>query len=101
MWMLALLSSARGFPIQNLCLFARGWRGINIDANPEAIALFRKTRPRDISVCIGVGEKAEVATYYSFSEPAFNTFDPEAASVVTNTRRQIIDERSVEVKPPS
>src|ERR1043166_5586415 len=30
--------------------YQRGWRGINIDATPGSSALFKKVRPRDISI---------------------------------------------------
>lgn len=84
-----------------LC-YLQGWRGINIDANAEAIALFRKTRPRDINVSIGVGEKAEKSTFYIFDEPALNTFDAKVAqNVVNNSAYKIIGERIVKVMPLS
>ena len=31
-------------------LYCRGWRGLNIDANPGSMTLFQKLRPRDINV---------------------------------------------------
>ena len=36
-------------------LYRRGWRGINIDANPGSMVEFRRVRPRDINVEAGVG----------------------------------------------
>lgn len=59
-------------------LYKKGWRGINIDANPHSIALFEKARPDDENVCSGVGSPA-VLTYYEFSDPAVNTFDARKA----------------------
>jgi FkbM family methyltransferase len=89
------------FSNTHLC-YLQGWRGINIDANVEAIALFRETRPKDINVSIGVGEKAEKLTFYIFNEPALNTFDAKVAqNVVNNTPYKIIGERIVEVMPLS
>lgn len=63
----ALLPEKQGFyvdvgafhPVQlsNTYLFYRkGWRGIEIDANPNAAMLFRRRRPRDIMVECAVGE---------------------------------------------
>src|ERR1700726_1466588 len=47
------------YRFSNTCYFyRRGWRGINIDPNPEAIAAFRRDRPHDINVCVGVSEEA-------------------------------------------
>jgi len=82
--------------------YLQGWRGINIDANAEAITLFREMRPRDVNVSIGIGENAEKSTFYIFNEPAFNTFDAKVAeNVVNNSSYKIIDERIVEVMPLS
>lgn len=82
--------------------YSQGWRGINIDANAESIALFQEMRPRDINVSIGVGEKAEKSTFYIFNEPALNTFDAEVAQyVVNNYPYKIIEEKVVEVLPLS
>ena len=56
-------------------LFKQGWNGINIDANPETITLFKKARPQDINLNVGVSGKEESLTYHKFSDPAVNTFD--------------------------
>ncbi len=60
-------------------LHKQGWRGINIDANPDTINLFKKARPTDINLLLGVSGKAETLTYHTFQDPACNTFsDTEA-----------------------
>lgn len=56
-------------------LFKQGWRGINIDANPETIQFFKKARPDDINLNIGVSKSTNTLTYHRFSDPAVNTFD--------------------------
>lgn len=64
----------------NTCLFHRmGWRGINIDPDPEAIRLFARERPADINLCIGIADRAGALSYYTFNEPALNTFDEKLA----------------------
>jgi FkbM family methyltransferase len=46
-------------------LYRRGWRGLNIDLDAAKIALFRRVRPRDISVCAAVkGSESGTATVY-------------------------------------
>lgn len=59
--------------------YRKGWRGINIEANPESIELFEKFRKRDINLNIAVGLKKGKMKYYMFNEPALNTFDEELA----------------------
>ncbi len=69
------------FRFSNTCYFhRRGWRGINIDPNPDAIAAFRLARPADMNVCVGISGTPGVLTYHLFNEPALNTFDPILAS---------------------
>ena len=64
----------------NTCLFHRmGWRGINIDADPEAMRLFARERPADINVCVGISDAAGMLTYHVFNESALNTFDERLA----------------------
>jgi len=83
-------------------LYRHGWSGINIDANMDAIALFRKWRPRDINVFIGVGEIPEKLKFYVFNEPALNTFDPNLAHRVSNNSTyKIVEERFIDVMPLS
>ncbi|MCW5896052.1 MAG: FkbM family methyltransferase [Bacteroidetes bacterium] len=61
----------------NTYLFYKiGWSGINIDAMPGAMEMFRKLRPRDINIEAAVGKTVRTLTYTMFDEPALNTFDP-------------------------
>ena len=55
--------------------YKRGWRGINIEPSPEALQPFKRERPRDTNLALGVAEQAGELTYYVFNEPALNTFD--------------------------
>jgi FkbM family methyltransferase len=64
------------FRFSNTCYFhRRGWRGINIDADPNAIAAFQLVRPRDINLCVGVSDAPGRMNFHRFNEPALNTFD--------------------------
>jgi FkbM family methyltransferase len=55
--------------------YKRGWRGINVEPNPASIRSFKRERPRDINLQVGVSDVTGSATYYEFDEPALNTFD--------------------------
>jgi len=55
--------------------YRRGWHGINIEPNPDAIRAFQSDRPRDTNLAIGISNRAETLTYHLFNEPALNTFD--------------------------
>lgn len=70
----------------NTCyLSRRGWYGINVDPLPEAIELFRKARPRDINLNVGVSLAGGVMRYFRFNDSAYNTFDEALAD---ETRRR-------------
>ena len=55
--------------------YTRGWSGINIEPNADAIALFEKVRDRDINVNCGIGYEEKTMKYYKFEDASFNTFD--------------------------
>ena len=61
-------------------LYKRGWRGINVDAAPGSMDLFKKVRPRDINVEAALGVGDEKLTFYVFNEPALNTLDKDLAA---------------------
>lgn len=59
--------------------YLKGWKGINIDALPGMKVLFDRERPNDINVEVGVSKYNTSLKYYSFNEPALNTFDSSEA----------------------
>jgi FkbM family methyltransferase len=58
-------------------LYRRGWRGINIDATPGAMAVFRHWRPEDINIECLVSTDARPRPYFLHDEPALNTMSEE------------------------
>lgn len=88
------------FRFSNTCYFHRfGWHGINIDADPDAIAAFARHRPTDTNLCLGVGSQPGHLTFYRFNEPALNTFDAElAASRTQGGSYRVIESREVPVR---
>lgn len=60
-------------------LYRRGWRGLNIDANPGSMTLFQHVRPKDINIEAAVSSVSQELTYYVFNEPALNTFKRDLA----------------------
>lgn len=62
----------------NTYLFYKsGWRGINIDAMPGSMDLFKMYRPLDINIETPVLREIGMLTYYEFNEPALNGFSKE------------------------
>jgi FkbM family methyltransferase len=56
--------------------YRRGWRGINVDAQPGSMRPFRQIRSEDTNIEVGVGSTPGSFPYFRFDEPALNTFDP-------------------------
>jgi len=55
----------------------RGWSGINIDAMPGSMVLFKAIRARDINIEAAIAKERKEMTFFMFQEPAFNSFDEE------------------------
>ncbi len=81
-------------------LYRRGWRGVAIDADPDAIEAFRRERPRDIPINAALGAEAGHATLHRFSDRSMNTIDPAwAAAAKANPRKRSLGEIEVERWP--
>lgn len=59
--------------------YIRGWKGVNVDAMPGSMELFKRYRSRDINVEAGVSDVSGEMIFYEFDEPAVNTFNKEDA----------------------
>lgn len=56
-------------------LYKRGWKGINVEPNPDSLKLFTKLRPKDLNLNFGIASQTGVLKYFMFNEPALNTFE--------------------------
>ncbi len=61
-----------------------GWRGINIDADPELMRAFEQQRPGDTNLTVGVSDTAGRMRLHKFDDPALNTFDDAIAEKLVN-----------------
>jgi len=80
-------------------LYRRGWRGLNVDASPGSMSLFRRLRPRDINVEAGISAESAELKFYVFNDPALNTFDKQLADERVGTVYSIVDEVNLPVRP--
>ncbi len=79
--------------------YRRGWRGINIEPNPEIVEVFRRERKRDINLQVGIAGRESVLTYYLFNDPALNTFDGAlAAQREEATAYRVVETRKIPVQ---
>jgi FkbM family methyltransferase len=78
--------------------YQMGWRGINIEPNPGALALFKKYRPRDINLDCGVSDVQGQLLYYITNESALNSFCRELAEKRTSQKNyNIVDKKLINV----
>jgi FkbM family methyltransferase len=77
--------------------YRRGWCGINVDALPGTQKMFQRMRPRDITIECGVGSQKGVLKYFSFNEPALNTFSEQEAKKKDCPPYHIIDTLQIPV----
>lgn len=76
--------------------YKEGWRGINIEPNPDALKAFNLERPKDINLQLGVSDVASILEYYYFDEPALNTFDPNVVKErLANTSYKVVNKEGV------
>lgn len=78
--------------------YRHGWRGINIEPNPDVSRSFARQRERDINLTVAIGEKAELLTYFRFNDPALNTFDSNLARSRESREYYVVDQLSVPVR---
>lgn len=76
--------------------YDRGWHGINIEPNPDRIALFSRERTRDTNLNIGVGSKTQRALFYEFEPATFSTFSRSEAAMLREAGYPV--KRTVEIE---
>jgi FkbM family methyltransferase len=76
--------------------YKKGWNGINIDAKPGSMKLFKKQRARDINLEVGISKEEGNLDLYIFNESAYNTFSKELADSYKSN--EILFDKKVMVK---
>lgn len=56
-------------------LYQRGWRGIAIDPDPDAISAFEQVRPEDKALHLAIGTQPGQVKLHLFSDRSMNTVD--------------------------
>jgi len=59
--------------------YLRGWRGINIEPDPENFKTFKVKRKRDVNLNIGIGRKKSRVNFYKFNPSTLSTFSTQTA----------------------
>jgi FkbM family methyltransferase len=77
--------------------YERGWRGVNVEPQPEIFERLAADRPRDVNLNAGVARSAGVLTFYQDPRsPGLSTFREDVAAQ-TRAEGGVILERTVPV----
>jgi len=76
--------------------YLTGWAGITIEPNPDIAGEFKRLRPRDTHLVMGVSAKPGVFTYYKFNDPKINSFAEEQSRRMASP---IVGQQDVECLP--
>ncbi len=68
----------------------KGWKGINIEPNPDIIKRFNIFRKKDINLNIGVGPEARDLDFYVFDENTLSTFDKLSADEFSKIGHRVV-----------
>ena len=80
----------------NTFLFYRqGWRGINIEADPQAMEAFNCNRTRDLNLSLGISNQAGYRDLFIFQAAAYNTFSEEVAKSYQQQGEILVKKESV------
>ena len=82
-------------------LYKRGWRGINIDAMPGSMKIFRWIRPLDINIESGVALVDAQFSYFEFKEKALNTFNDSLANQYISGGSELTSRVQLRARPLS
>lgn len=78
----------------------KGWRGINIEPNPELYEKLKENRPNDINLNIGISPESGQLTFYEMTADTLSSFNKEVAlKLGKKFNAQIKSEKLIEVEP--
>lgn len=70
--------------------YQKGWRGLNIDAMPRSMELFKKLRPRDINIEVAISNAQKEGQYHISNSGALNTFSKERVRAIKKMHEYLI-----------
>ena len=83
-----------------LRFYQRGWHGINVEPNSVLADEFRRRRPDDINLNVGIASQAGDLTFYRMEPSTLSTFDQDAVTDnLEHPGARLIEETRVAVEP--
>lgn len=84
--------------LSNTALFYNtGSTGINIEANPMLINAFKRQRPRDINLNVGISDKKEELDFFLMEDNTLSTFSKSEAEAMVKNGHRILETKKVEL----
>jgi FkbM family methyltransferase len=79
--------------------YNKGWRGINIEPNPQRLWLFNIFRRGDKNLNIGVGGEKSEMIFYVFKENTLSTFSQQASIKYTKMGHKVKEQLAIRLEP--
>lgn len=92
------IGAADGIHYSNTYYFyQKGWRGINIEPDPDNFKQLEITRAKDINVNVAIGLKRKAATLYQFSPGVLSTLSKTVSEEFKHTGYKFVGEHKITV----
>lgn len=78
-------------------LYERGWSGINVDANPEALDLFRLRRPRDLNLHAVVSNNVGEVEFSLYEESALCRIEVQSGAAAQGNSRMPVPRQKMKM----
>jgi FkbM family methyltransferase len=75
----------------------KGCRGINIEANPQLLNDFKKLRPHDININIGISNKDKIFDFYMMKDNTLSTFSKHEADLMIAHGKELLEIKKVKL----
>jgi FkbM family methyltransferase len=82
----------------HLLRLVHGWTGLNIDANPDNIALFDQHCPESRNVCALISDVEEEVTFNLLDMPGMGTADPQMVARAERIGRTVTGRQSMRTR---
>jgi len=77
--------------------YLKGWRGVNVEPNPQYISEFAQLRPEDVTINAGLSDEAGLLNYHMFEFAMLNGFyDRDVVDYHVNLGQKYLGEKQVE-----
>lgn len=77
--------------------YKKGWNGIQVEPNQNQVILFKKYRPKSITLQVGIGQNEGLNDFYLFKEPALSTFSKESSELHCSMGHELLEIQKIEI----